>query len=174
MLESFIILQVAARPACSGNFLMNKLPSSPNRSFTELQQQKNLRFSHQGYLELSKGRSKKTAIMALYAHDRAQVSTNQLHPTQALVGLLKNFLTQCFHHTKSSKWNLYTDDGYNKTISDGGITVHFSIIKVHTSNWSSNNWGSSNSWGSSNTWGLSNSSCWDHQKVGDHRIPLYL
>ena len=105
MLESFIILQVAARPACSGNFLMNKLPSSPNRSFTELQQQKNLRFSHQGYLELSKGRSKKTAIMVLYAHDRAQVSTNQLHPTQALVGLLGNFLTHCFHHTKSSKWN---------------------------------------------------------------------
>ena len=56
----------------------------------------------------------------------------------------------------------------NKTISDGGITVDFSIIKVHTSNWSSN------SWGSSNTWGSSNSSCWDHRIVGDHRIPLDL
>ena len=41
----------------------------------------------------------------------------------------------------------------NKTVSDGGITVDFSIIKVHTSNWSSN------SWGSSNTWGSLNSSC---------------
>ena len=56
----------------------------------------------------------------------------------------------------------------NKTISDGGITVDFSIIKVHTFNWSSN------SWGSSNTWGSSNSSCWDHRIVGDHRIPLDL
>ena len=56
----------------------------------------------------------------------------------------------------------------NKTISDGGITVDFSIIKVHTSNWSSN------SWGSSNTWGSSNSSCWDHRIVGDHQIPLDL
>ena len=56
----------------------------------------------------------------------------------------------------------------NKTISDGGITVDFSIIKVHTSN------RSSNSWGSSNTWGSSNSSCWDHQIVGDHWIPLDL
>ena len=56
----------------------------------------------------------------------------------------------------------------NKTISDGGITVDFSIIKVHTSYWSSN------SWGSSNTWGSSNSSCWDHRIVGDHRIPLDL
>ena len=42
----------------------------------------------------------------------------------------------------------------NKTISDGGITVDPWFIKVHTSNRSSNNWGSSNSWGSSNTWGL--------------------
>ena len=56
----------------------------------------------------------------------------------------------------------------NKTIGDEGITVDFSIIKVHTSNWSSN------SWGSSNTWGSSESSCWDHQIVGDHRIPLDL
>ena len=56
----------------------------------------------------------------------------------------------------------------NKTISDGGITVDFSIIKVHTSNWSSN------SWGSSNTWRSSNSSWWDHRIVGDHRIPLDL
>ena len=55
-----------------------------------------------------------------------------------------------------------------KTISDGGITVDFSIIKVHTSNWSSNTWGSSNSWGSSNTWGSSNS--WDHRIVGDHHL----
>ena len=62
----------------------------------------------------------------------------------------------------------------NKIISDGGITVDFSIIKVHTSNWSSNSWGSLNSWGSSNTWGSSNSSCWDHRIVGDHRIPLDL
>ena len=45
----------------------------------------------------------------------------------------------------------------NKTISDGGITVDFRFIKVHTSNWSSNSGGSSNSWGSSNTWGSSNS-----------------
>ena len=36
----------------------------------------------------------------------------------------------------------------NKTISDGGITVNFWIIKVHTSNWSSNSWRSSNSLGS--------------------------
>ena len=50
----------------------------------------------------------------------------------------------------------------NKTISDGCITVDFSIIKVHTSNWSSNSWGSSNS------------SCWDHRIVVDHRIPLDL
>ena len=56
----------------------------------------------------------------------------------------------------------------NKTISDGGITVDFSIIKVHTINWSSN------SWGSSNTWESSNSSCWGHRIVGDHRIPLDL
>ena len=68
----------------------------------------------------------------------------------------------------------------NNTIGDGGITVDFWIIKVHTSNWSSNswgssnNWGSSNSWGSSNTWGSFNSSCWDHRIVGDHRIPLDL
>ena len=34
----------------------------------------------------------------------------------------------------------------NKTISDGGITIDFWIIKVHTSNWSSNSWESSNSW----------------------------
>ena len=33
-----------------------------------------------------------------------------------------------------------------KTISDAGITVDFWIIKVHTSNWSSNGWGSLNSW----------------------------
>ena len=50
----------------------------------------------------------------------------------------------------------------NKTISDGGITVDFWIIKVHTSNWSSNSWRSSNSWGSSelrssNSWGSSSS-----------------
>ena len=57
---------------------------------------------------------------------------------------------------------------WNKTIGDGGITVDFSIIKVHTSNWPSN------SWGSSNTWGSSNISCWDHRIVGDHRIPLDL
>ena len=41
---------------------------------------------------------------------------------------------------------------YNKTISDGGITVDFWIIKVHTSYRSSNSWGSSNGWGSSNSW----------------------
>ena len=52
----------------------------------------------------------------------------------------------------------------NKAISDGGITVDFWIIKVHTSNWSLNSWGSSNSWVSSNSW--------DHQIVGDHRVPL--
>ena len=34
----------------------------------------------------------------------------------------------------------------NKTISDGGITADFWFIKVHTSNWSSNIWGSSNTW----------------------------
>jgi len=45
----------------------------------------------------------------------------------------------------------------NKTISDGGITVDFWIIKVHTS---SNSLRSSNSWGSSNSW--------DHRIVGDH------
>ena len=62
----------------------------------------------------------------------------------------------------------------NKTISDGGIAVDFSIIKVHTSNQSSNSWGSSNTWGSSKTWGSSNSSCWDHRIVGDHQTPLDL
>ena len=41
---------------------------------------------------------------------------------------------------------------WNKTISDGGITVAFWIIKVHTSNWSLNNW--------------------DHRIFGDHRAPL--
>ena len=46
------------------------------------------------------------------------------------------------------------------------ITVDFWIIKVHTSNWSSNSWGSSNGWGSSNSW--------DHRIVGDHRVPLDL
>ena len=60
----------------------------------------------------------------------------------------------------------------NKTIRDEGITVDFWIIKVHTSNLSSNNWGSSNGWGSSDSWGSSNS--WDHQIVGDHRVPLDL
>ena len=61
------------------------------------------------------------------------------------------------------KWVLYIvySGKSNKTISDGGITVNFLIIKVHTSNWSSNSWGSSKSWGSSN--------CWD----GEHQIPLY-
>ena len=50
------------------------------------------------------------------------------------------------------KWVLYIvySGKSNKTISDGGITVNFLIIKVHTSNWSSNSWGSSKSWGSSN------------------------
>ena len=62
----------------------------------------------------------------------------------------------------------------NKTISDGGITVDFSIFKVHTSNCSSNSWISSNSLGSSNTWGSLNSCCWDHRIVGDHQIPLDL
>ena len=62
----------------------------------------------------------------------------------------------------------------NKTIGDEGITVDFRFIKVHTSNWSSNSWGSLNSWGSSNTWGSSNSSCWDHRIVGDYRIPVDL
>ena len=51
----------------------------------------------------------------------------------------------------------------NKTISDGGITVDFRFIKVYTSNWSSNSWGSSNTWGSSNIWGSSNT--WDHRIV---------
>ena len=46
----------------------------------------------------------------------------------------------------------------NKTIGDEGITVDFWIIKIHTSNWSLNSWGSSNSW--------------DHRIVGDHRVPL--
>ena len=45
-------------------------------------------------------------------------------------------------------------DAFNKTISDGGITVDFWIIKVHTSNWSSNSW--------------------DHRIVGDHWVPLDL
>ena len=52
----------------------------------------------------------------------------------------------------------------NKTISDGGITVYFWIVKVQTSNRSSNSWGSLNSWGSSNNW--------DPQIVGDHIVPL--
>ena len=52
----------------------------------------------------------------------------------------------------------------NKTISDGGITVYFWIVKVQTSNRSSNSWGSLNSWGSSNNW--------DPQIVGDHLVPL--
>ena len=52
---------------------------------------------------------------------------------------------------------------WNKTISDGGITVDFCIIKVHTSNWSSDSCGSGNSWGSSNRW--------DHG-IGDYRVPL--
>ena len=46
----------------------------------------------------------------------------------------------------------------NKAISDGGITVDIWIIKVHTSNRSSNSWGSSNSW--------------DHQIAWGNRIPL--
>ena len=46
------------------------------------------------------------------------------------------------------------------------ITVDFWIIKVHTSNWSSNSWGSSHSWGSTNSW--------DHRIVGDHLVPLDL
>ena len=52
----------------------------------------------------------------------------------------------------------------NKTIGDEGITVDFWIIKIHTSNWSSNSWGSSNSLGSWNSWGSSNS--WDHRIAG--------
>ena len=60
------------------------------------------------------------------------------------------------------KWTKLNCSQINKTIIDGRITVDFSIIKVHTSNWSSNSWGSSNS------------SCWDHRIVGDHRIPLDL
>ena len=59
------------------------------------------------------------------------------------------------------KNDLFGKEWQNKTITDGGITVDFWIIKVYTSNWSSNSWGSSNSLGSSNTWGSSNSSCWD-------------
>ena len=127
MLESFIILQVAARSACSGNFLMNKLPSSPNRSFTELQQQKNLRLSHQGYLELFKGRSKKTGIVVLYGHDRVQVSTNQLHPTHCPSWFIGKFSHTCFHHTPKAanemletvtEKNFYNGDGYNNACDD--------------------------------------------------------
>ena len=40
------------------------------------------------------------------------------------------------------------------------------IIKVYTSNWSSNSWGPSNSCGSLHSW--------DHWIVGDHRVPLDL
>ena len=127
MLESFIILQVAARSACSGNFLMNKLPSSPNRSFTELQQQKNLRPSHQWYLELFKGRSKKTGIVVLYGHDRVQVSTNQLHPTHCPSWFIGKFSHTCFHHTPKAanemletvtEKKFYNDDCYNNTCDD--------------------------------------------------------
>ena len=46
----------------------------------------------------------------------------------------------------------------NKTTSDGGITVYFWIVKVQTSNRSSNSWGSSNNW--------------YPQIVGDHLVPL--
>ena len=48
----------------------------------------------------------------------------------------------------SNKHEVPFDPWYNqhKTIGDEGITVDFWLIKVHTSNWSSNNWGSSNGW----------------------------
>ena len=106
---------------------MNKLPSSPNRSFTELQQQKNLRLSHQGYLELFKGRSKKTGIVVLYGHDRVQVSTNQLHPTHCPSWFIGKFSHTCFHHTPKAanemletvtEKNFYDDHRYNNACDD--------------------------------------------------------
>ena len=65
--------------------------------------------------------------MVLYAYDRAQVSTNQLHPTQALVGLLGNFLTRIVFITPKAanempetvtEKNFYNDDGYNNACDD--------------------------------------------------------
>ena len=81
---------------------------------------------------------------------------------------LRNLSFPRWHISPCSQQHLRPAHILNKTISDGGITVDFSIIKVQTSN------RSSNSWGSSNTWRSSNSSCWDHRIVGDHRIPLDL
>ena len=57
---------------------------------------------------------------------------------------------------REGRWAI--NSSLNKTIRDGGITVDFWIVKVHTSNWSSNSWGSSNNGGSSYSW--------------DRRIPL--
>ena len=65
--------------------------------------------------------------MVSYAHDHAQVSTNQLHPTQALVGLLGNFLTRIVFITPKAangipetvtEKNLYNDDDCNNTCND--------------------------------------------------------
>ena len=64
--------------------------------------------------------------MVLYAHDRAQVSTNQLHPTQAQVGLLKNFSPIVFITPREANGmpetvtekNFFNDDGYNNACDD--------------------------------------------------------
>ena len=59
----------------------------------------------------------------------------------------------CIQNPVSCMMCSYSIFDINKTISDGGITIDLWIIKVYTSNWSSNSWGSWNSWGSSNSWG---------------------
>ena len=51
----------------------------------------------------------------------------------------------CIQNPVSCMMCSYSIFDINKTISDGGITIDLWIIKVYTSNWSSNSWGSSNS-----------------------------
>ena len=86
--------------------------------------------------------------------------------TLLLKRLQNNFFGSCPLHGAniSQILSFIRTTEQNKTISDGGITVYFWIVKVQTSNRSSNSWGSSNSWVSSNNW--------YPQIVEDHLVPL--
>ena len=87
-------------------------------------------------------------------NNRIQWSMNLKNIAKTMALMLKQ-KNRIFHDGKTRRpWKTME----NKTIGDEGITVDFLIIKVHTSNWSSNSWGSSNSW--------------DHRIVEDHNVPL--
>ena len=102
-----------------------------------------------------------------------QLQLWQLQLWQSQLSIKKVFWWGCIliptqDNATSTQTNLQALCLKNKTIGDEGITVDFRFIKVHTSNWSSNSWGSSNSRGSSNTWGSSN--IWGSSNTWDHRI----